>query len=264
MSKSFSIQNDRRMIAIVTLALSILISSIASAQKPEALKPPVREIYVPSEEMNVLLEGNTQRVLLSRQEFDDLQAKAKKTPVEVTPREALILSADYEVTLDNSRAEIKGTLELEVLVDGLHALPLDLVGVGVRRAVLDDRNAPIGRAAATNGPLTLFVSGRGKHRLLLDMVTYLETNASQQILNFQLPRPAAARLRVTVPGNVEVKQGASLISRTVDETAGVTRLELVPVTGPMQLVMSLNNRQLRQQRVVVVRGIQVAEVTSAY
>src|SRR5262249_39403919 len=177
--------------------------------------------------------------------------------------EALILSADYEVQLDNARVEIKGTLEIEVLADGLHALPLDLAGVGVRRAVLDDQSAPIGRASGSPS-LTLFVSGRSKHKLLLDMVTYLETNASQQILDFQLPHPAASRLRVTVPGNVEVKHGASVITRQVDDAASVTRLELVPVAGPMKLVMSLNNRQLRQQRIVVVRSVQVAEVTAAY
>jgi hypothetical protein len=254
--------------AIVSLALLLVLYCVpicSLAQEPAGSKQPVREIYVPIEEMNVLLEGDTQRVLLSRKEFDELKARARKSPVEVTPRDALILSADYEVTLDNARAEIKGTLEIEVLADGLHALPLDLAGVGVRRAVLDDRSAALGRAGGgSGGSLTLFVSGRGKHRLVLDMVTYLETNASQQILDFQLPRAAAARLRVTVPGNVEVKQGASVISRSVDDAAGVTRLELVPVEGNMKLVMSLNNRQLRQQRVVVVRSIQVAEVTAAY
>ncbi len=83
-----------------------------------------------------------------------------------------------------------------MLEDGLHALPLDLGGVGLQNATLDDRNAAIGRDAG--GRLVLFVEGIGRHELTLEMVAPLETTAARQVLNFRLPRPAAAKLRLTV------------------------------------------------------------------
>ena len=59
----------------------------------------------------------------------------------------------------------------------------------------------------------LFVEGRGRHELTLDMVAPLETTAARQVLNFRLPRPPAAKLRLTVSGDVEIKGGADVISR---------------------------------------------------
>ncbi|MCH5373997.1 MAG: hypothetical protein JJ992_08475, partial [Planctomycetes bacterium] len=67
-----------------------------------------------------------------------------------------------------------------------------------------------------------------------------------------------------VPGNVEVKSGAQVVERVVDETAGVTHFEVVLPREQLSLVMSLNNRMLRQQQVVVSRSVDVDEVTTAY
>ena len=46
------------------------------------------------------------------------------------------------------------------------------------------------------------------------MVAPLETTSAQQMLNFRLPRAAAGRLRLTVPGDVEIRSGADVAART--------------------------------------------------
>ncbi len=92
----------------------------------------------------------------------------------------------------------------------------------------------------------------------------LETTAARQVLNFRLPRPAAARLRLTAPGDVEVKGGADVVSRTLDDAAKVTRFELLPREGDTSLLMTLNSHLQRQQRAVVARSVLVDEVTQAY
>src|SRR5207247_1638120 len=116
---------------------------------------------------------------------------------------AVLLSADYDVTIDDLRARIAARLTCEVLADGLHALPLDFDNVGIQQAMLDDRAASLGRT--DDGRYNLFVAGRGRHEVTLKMVAALETNASQQVLNLRLPRLPASRLQVTVQGNVEVR-----------------------------------------------------------
>ena len=232
-----------------------------AAEKPKTTSP-VREIFVPFDELDVLLEGPTRRVLMSRTEYDALVKKARRTPTDVVPQQALLLAAEYDLTIDNLRAEIKAKLTCEVLAEGLHALPLDLHDVGIRDATLDGKAAALGRG--DDGRPTLFVAGKGRHTITLTLVTPLETNAAQQMLNLQLPRLPASRLRVTAPGNVEVRGGANVIQREVDEAAGVTRLELVPVDGRLSLTLSLNNRRRSQQRVVVARSVLVDEVTAAY
>jgi hypothetical protein len=253
----------------VVLAVLVLIGALGVSGQPLAAEEPqnepkrvVREIFVPFENLDVLLENQPRRVMLSRKEYEELLERAKKAPTTHAPQSALLLSADYGVTVQKERAEIAGTLAIEVLEEGLHAVGMELSGVGLRSAILDGKAAALGQA--DDGRWTLFVEGKGVHELNLQMVLPLETTAAQQVLHYRLPRPPAATMRLTVPGDVEVKSGADVASRVVDEKAGVTRFELVPASGESNLVMTLNSHLARRQRAVAARSVLVDEVTEAY
>ena len=249
--------------ATVFLALCVAGSTcLAGGDASPPSKNTSREIYVPFSDLHVLLENQPKRVLLGREEYDELVKKAKKSPETHAPQSALIVSADYAVTAAGQRAEIRGTLAIDVLETGLHALPLDIGSVGLESATLDGRNASIGRDAA--GRLVLFVESVGQHKLVLDMVAPLDMTAARQVLNFRLPRPAAAKLRLEVAGDVEIKGGADVISRTVDAAAKVTRFELLPHEGDNSILMTLNSHLQRQDRAVVASSVLVDEITEAY
>jgi hypothetical protein len=97
----------------------------ARAQEPAPEQPKtVRELFVPFSELNVVLENQPQRVLMTRKEYDELVKKAKQTPDKRAPQAALTAAAEYTVTLGQQRAQIAGRLSIEVLDTGLHALPL--------------------------------------------------------------------------------------------------------------------------------------------
>ncbi len=233
-----------------------------AAVPPTTSAPVVRELYVPFNDLNVLLENQPRRVLLSRQEYEELLAKAKTKPQLHVPVPTAILSADYEATVEQERARMTGRLVVEVLEDGLHAVGLDLTGVGLRRADLDGKSAAVGQAG--DGQVVLFVEGKGLHRLELDLVAPLTTTAAQQVLDFRVPTPAATRLRLTVPGDVEIKSGMKVISRDFDAPAQQTKFELLPVRDKTTIVMTLNSRLLRKERVVVAKAVMVDEVTQNY
>ena len=114
----------------------------------------------------------------------------------------------------------------------------------MRSAALDGKPAAIGRA--DDGRLMLLVEGKGRHELLLEMVSPLETTAARQALSFRFPYPAAAKFLLTVPGDVEVQSGATVVSRVVDQAARVTRFELLPPRGDVSLQMTLNSRLMRR------------------
>ena len=234
----------------------------ACAQEPQNSATPLREIFVPFEDLNIILEGPTQRVFLTREEYDALIAKAKTKPLAHVPHKVALVAAEYDAALEDGRAIITGHLTIEVLDDGLFTLPLDLAGVGIRSAMLDDKPAPLTRDEHQR-PVVL-LQGKGLHKLVLSLTAPLSTAAAQQSLNVTLPTTTAARLKLTVPGNVEVKGGAAVIDRQYDKEANLTRLELLPQRGGMSLVMSLNNRLLQDQRVVVARSVLVDEVTQGY
>ena len=92
----------------------------------------------------------------------------------------------------------------------------------------------------------VFVEGRGRHELRLDMVAAVESTAARQSLHLRLPRPAAAHMQLTVPGDVEIQSGAEVIRRTRRRAAAVTRFELLPPQGDCLLVMTLNSHFQRQ------------------
>lgn len=268
MHKAFQVIRPAAAFALLSLCWLTLVPLAWSQPGPPPHKAagpevPIREIYVPFEDLNVLLEGDVRRVFLDRAQYEELLAQAGQPDPELAaPHPVLVLAAQYAATIEEARASLAGVVEIEVLVDGLQAVPLDLAGVGLRSVRLDDRPAALGQNE--QGQAVLFVEGRGLHRLNLDLVTPLETSAAQQSLTFRVPSPAAAQLRLTVPGNVEIKSGASVVSRTLDEQAGVTRFELLLPAETASLVMSLNNRLLSRQRVVVARSVLVDEVTAAY
>ncbi len=248
----------------LTGAMALLLAAGLCSVSLQADEPvrKVREIFVPFDALDVLLEGQPQRVLWSREEYEALWQKARKQEATRPPLSAAIVAADYSVTVADERVQLAGTLAVDVLDDGLHSLPLDLSVVGLRRASLDGKNAAIGRGA--DGRLSLFVEGKGRHTLALDMVAPLETTAAQQVIAMRLPRPPAARMTLTVPGDVEIKSGADVASRVVDAAAKVTRFELVPKSGDTTLVMTLNSHLQRRERAVLARSVLVDEVTEAY
>jgi hypothetical protein len=247
---------------VAAMAIAVLCVANARCAAQEASLPRERAIYVPFSDLHVILQQQPKRVMLSREEYEDLLKKAKITPETHSPQSALIVSANYDVVAVSQRAEIHATLAIDVLESGLHALPLDLGGIGLQTATLDKHDASLGFDPA--GRLVLFVQGIGRHELALDMVAPLETTAARQVLNFRLPHPPAAKLRLTVAGDVEVKGGADVISRAVDVAAKLTRFELLPRQGNMSIVMTLNSHLQRQDRAVIARSVLIDEVTQAY
>lgn len=221
---------------------------------------PVREIFVPYADLDLLIDGHAERVFVSREEYQDLLARAKPAEPEApVPRDTLLVSADYQIRMAGERAFLQGALEVEVLAPGLHAVPLDLDRVGLLSASLDGAVAVLGRGE--DGGLRLFVEGVGRHALTLEGTTRIEASAAQQAVSFRVPTPAATQLRLTVPGNVEMRSPA--LSRSFDEAAGATSFELPVARGDQSLVMSLNNRTTASQQVVEASSVIVDEVTQA-
>ena len=66
-----------------------------------------------------------------------------------------------------------------------------------------------------------------------------------------------------MPGNVEIKSGATIIRRDLDERPATT-FDLLPRRGQNSVVMSLNNHQLQKESVVVAHAVLIDEITSAY
>ena len=218
---------------------------------------------MPIGDLRVILLSDIQRVFVTRAEYETLAAQARAAAKTSDPtRPAAVLSADYVANVEENRARIMGTLVVTAPDDQLSAIELDLSGVALRSATLDGQPASLGRNPA--GAAVLFVRGAGRHTLKVEILAAVETAAAERTLSFQIPTPPATRLRLSVPGHVELKSGGTVIRRRTDEDAQTTEFDLLPRRGTNNLVLSLNNRQLQNERVVVAHGVLIDEITSAY
>ena len=72
-------------------------------------KPLVREIFIPFDDLNVILEADVHRVFLSRPQYEELIAKAKVKTAETAPLAATFyqgVSGDGELALDEPAAAV--------------------------------------------------------------------------------------------------------------------------------------------------------------
>ena len=89
------------------------------AQEPEK---PLRELFVPFEELDVLLGNDARRVYMTRTEYEELLEKARITPAKSAPTKLALLVADYQADIGEGRASMLGKLQIEVLEAGVHGL----------------------------------------------------------------------------------------------------------------------------------------------
>ncbi|MCH6550857.1 MAG: hypothetical protein IH804_02430, partial [Planctomycetes bacterium] len=227
----------------VTLALAVTAIGAGPVRGPDPTER-LREVLVPFDDLNVLLASKTSRVLLSRGRYETLLAEARRAPDVGAPLMAAIVAASYEALLGNERAQINGTLIVDVLEDGLHTVALDLREVGVRRARLDGVDAPLGQAQ--DGRLLLFVEGKGRHDLAIELVAPLATDSALQTLNIRVPTPASTQFHLTVGGDVDVQRGPAVMSRVFDPVTETTRIDLaLDRDRNLLLLMTLNSRLKR-------------------
>jgi hypothetical protein len=182
---------------LCVMIVGVLVNAVAMAADPSTTlrEHTSREIYVPFSDLHILLEREPKRVFLSRDEYADLMRKAQKSPETHAPQSALMTAADYTVAVEQGQAHLEGILTIDVLEAGLHRVPLELGGVGLQEAKLDDRNAPMGRAGdGKDNGLGLFVEGVGRHTLRLVMTAPVETTAASQTLvsGCRIPLPRSS------------------------------------------------------------------------
>ena len=254
---------NRKLLTIVAMiaSLSLACETLHSQDKPinKSTHEFQRQIYVPLESLDVLLDGNSNRVLLSRDEYEALLKSAKTREIKRAPMDSAILSANYTGEISAGVALIKGELVVESLNEGLVQIPLPLSGVAIRSATIDDQPAKLWRNK--KGQIVLLTTSQSRQTLNIEMSVPLQTSAARQIMSVQFPSPSATSFKLKVPGNVEVKSGVPVVERTYNQANNTTLFDLLANRDVMNIVMSLNNRLLKDEQVAVSRSVLIHKLT---
>ncbi len=220
-----------------------------------------REIYVPFDDLKTVLASGIQRIYLPRNEYEDLLKKANLKPGDIPPQQSLLLGAKYRINIFGDSALIVGDFEVESLAAGLQQLPLGFSGVSILNVTVDQNAASLVRDSEQL--VRLLLPSIGKSQAQFSMSAAVHHAAAEQTLTVLLPHAANSKIDLIVPGNIEIKSGASVLKRTIDEEQNVTRFELMAKPGPLRITMSLNNKRLKTEEIVVARNVLVAELTQA-
>ncbi len=246
------------------IAIAIQFATVGQLDGQEASETGVpdrfqRQIFVPFESLDVLLDGNSNRVLLTRDEYEALLKSARAREIKQAPFDSAVVDAKYEGKILDGVAQISAELIVEPLNEGLVQIPLPFSGVAIRTATIGGRPANLWRNA--QGQIVLLLSGQRRETLKLELTVPLQTTAARQTLSIQLPSPSATQFNLSVPGNVEVKSGATVANRTYDQATNTTRFDLLGTREAMNIVMSLNNRLLKDDQVIVARSVSIHKLS---
>jgi hypothetical protein len=193
-------------VAAFGLLVSLLIfGTHLSAQPPAgngaADGPAGRRVYVPLEDLDVILDQDKQGVILPRAEFLKLAAEAKKQLDEnpASPRAIVVSRAQYSARTQDNELVISAVIEFSQLARGWQNVTLPFTGMSVEGAMLDDKPAEIGRAAGDGRPLVVFTRQPGRHTIKLELSTPLVNVGSDQAAGFGLAPISSASLEISLP-----------------------------------------------------------------
>jgi hypothetical protein len=186
---------------LLLLGCQAVLQAQAPAQPAGADEPAGRRVYVPVEDLDVVLEHDKQGVILSRAEFLRLAADANKNLAETpqSPHKIVVSGAQYTARIQDDQLILSAVIQLDQLARGWHLVTLPYRGLAVESATLDDKPARIGRGAADGRPLVLLSQDAGKHTLKLELAAALVTVGSDKVAGFGLAPISSATVTLSLP-----------------------------------------------------------------
>ena len=206
------------------LVLMLLVVAASPRLVDAQLRDPVtelteaRRIFVPVEDLDVVIERDKQGVLLPRAKFDVLltQAKANADKNAVPAGVPVVMTgADYAARIVGDQLLISVTAEMTQFEDDWRETRFALQRLALEQALVDDAPALVGRNP--DGSVSLFTDARGKHTLKLQLSTELNALGSDQVAAFSLLHAPSGSLTLTLPagkrlliGNLQLERPAPL------------------------------------------------------
>jgi len=230
-----------RSIGMVVAALITAFGSLVQSGRADDTPP--RRVFVPLEQLDVVLDRNQRGVIMPRKEFDLLWAAAKKAEAEsARPAAAAVVSAaSYGAKVDGDQLVIAVELKFRQFVAGWQSISLPFRGVGVEAATVDGKPARIGRSGDDARALVLFSREVGEHTLALELSANLALVGSDRVAAFGIAPVPSATLEVDLPAGKQLELNGLLLDRpaALDRPAKYS----VAVGGKRDVALRITDRQ---------------------
>ncbi len=218
---------------LLTMILGLILGSATVSASvdhaPRSAENIHRELMIPSDALDLLINTSSEFMMLPRSEYEELLHQALQEVPPGAPGNSLIVAADYQARATADQVIISGTLAVDVLADGWQVLSLPFQGGGLQVAQLDDSGATLARDG-DRGYL-LLINGRGRRQLRVVYHVPIIMTATEQNFTCEIATPPASSMRLTATGNVALKTGAVILSSGYNEKENRSQFELLPPSG---------------------------------
>jgi hypothetical protein len=218
-------------------------SCTAAALAQDAAKAETRRVYVPFDQLDVVLDRDGKGVMLPRKEFETLYQKAhaaRKSRLQL-PRGIVLSNVQYDARIAGDQLLVTATVEFTQFTPGWQILSLPLKGLAVERATLNGQPARLGRLPQNGRTLQLLSDQTGARKLTLELSTPLSSVGSDKVATLGLIPATAAALQVALPaGKHLLVDGLSLKRPAAIEQQASYR---VPIGGKANVVLRITDRR---------------------
>ena len=200
---------------LLTTCAMIWIVPFASAQ-PRDLATELgdaRRVFVPAEDLDVVVERDKRGAMLTKAKFEELLALAKANAAKAPPANVplVLTNSEYAARVVGDQLLLSVTAELTQFASDWQTVSFAMQRLSVEKALIDDEPAMIGRNQ--DGSVALLSDKPGTHTLKLELSTELNSLGSDQVAAFSLLRAPSGSLSLTLPAGKRLLVGALQLER---------------------------------------------------
>ena len=208
-------------------------------------------VYIPSSDLDAVMNLDRIGAILSEAEFEELLAAViEQSPNQTdTPHGNVVQSADYDIRVDGDRLVGELTAKINAFQKQWSEVRLFVAGWNVQQATLDDQSAAIARDGEDNNQLRLFINEPGQKTLKLQISSPLQAAGGDKAASVGLLGQGASEFRLTLPAGKHLELAALSIERPTDIEQEATYR--IPVGGNKNLAFKITDRQQKSRSEVL-------------
>ena len=155
------------MVLVTVLAWSFSASVLAQTRDLATELGDARRVFVPAEDLDVVVERDKRGAMLTKAKFEELLAMAKANAAKVPPANVplVLTNSEYAARVVGDQLLLSVTAELTQFASDWQTVSFAMQRLSVEKAMIDDEPAMIGRNA--DGSVSLLSDKPGKHTLML-------------------------------------------------------------------------------------------------
>ncbi|MCL2709257.1 MAG: hypothetical protein FWE95_00115, partial [Planctomycetaceae bacterium] len=193
-------------LAILTVLVAVMSVTGVFAQENNDAPPIVREqtVYIPFDKLRDTFEKNGRGVFLPYEEFRQLweAAQAKPAPVEPpkpVPVPFMISETVHEARVADEIVQVTARLNIDLLAEGWHEVPIRLHNVAITEATVDDKPARLLGDPQRGYTLLLEAAKPGLVEVELKYARTIEKSPGRNGVSFEVPQTPISRWVVLIP-----------------------------------------------------------------